>query len=143
MPIDPGALSALAADYAKGMTSIRGRRVQRLLTREFAGADHVLLMQVGADTAAVLGLSASGAAFCCTDGRGRQASILKWLHGSTEAVEAAFDLLKDSLPLLDAKALPLARLPGTDLAHLSPDSVPSEARALASRAIQALNLHTL
>ena len=77
MPIDPDALSSLASEYAKDMTSIRGRRVQRLLKREFAGADYVLLAQVGSDTAAVLGLSASGAALCATDGTGKQASVFK------------------------------------------------------------------
>jgi hypothetical protein len=61
MPIDPDTLSSFASEYAKGMTSIRGRRVQRLLKREFAGAEYVLLTQVGSGAAAVLGLSASGA----------------------------------------------------------------------------------
>jgi len=141
MPIDPGALSAVAAAYAKGMTSIRGRRVQRLLTREFAGAEQVILVQLDDAGPAVLGLSAGGAAFCRTDGRGRHASIVKWRHGSTDAVEARFDLLKDSLPLLDAKASPLARDTRRDLAHLSPSSVPSEARALAAMAIEAPSPH--
>lgn len=108
MPIDATALSLLAADYAKSMTSIRGRRVQRLLKREFGGAEYVVVVQVGAAMPAVLGLSASGVAFCATDGRGKRASVIKWLHGSTEAVEADFDLLKDSLPLLETRRLPLA-----------------------------------
>ena len=91
MPLDPTALTSLAREYAKGMTSIRGRRVQRLLTREFAGAECVFVVQLDAAGPAVLGLSASGAAYCCTDGRGKHASIVKWRHGSTEAVEARFD----------------------------------------------------
>jgi hypothetical protein len=61
MPIDPDALTSLAGGYAKGMTSIRGRRVQRLLKREFAGADYVLVLQLESGAAAVLGLSARGA----------------------------------------------------------------------------------
>lgn len=121
MPIDPDTLSSLASDYAKGMTSIRGRRVQRLLKREFAGAEHVMTVQVRSGAAAVLGLSSSGAAFCATDGRGKQASVLKWLHGSSEALETHFDLLKDSLPVLGTRSLPLGDL-----------------RALASMALQAL-----
>jgi hypothetical protein len=36
MPIHPDTLSVLASEYVTGMTSIRGRRVQRLLKREFA-----------------------------------------------------------------------------------------------------------
>src|SRR4051812_13924203 len=110
MPIDSVTLSSLASDYANGMTSIRRRRVQRLLKREFAGADYVSIVQVGSGTAAVLGLSASGAAFCATDGRGRQVSVVKWLHGSTQALETHFDLLKDSLPALATEFVPLAGL---------------------------------
>ena len=79
MPIDANALSALAAEYAKGMTSIRGRRVQRLLNREFAGAEYVLIVEVASVRSAVLGLSESGAGFVTTDGRGRHASVNKWL----------------------------------------------------------------
>ena len=143
MPLDPTALTSLAREYAKGMTSIRGRRVQRLLTREFAGAECVFVVQLDAAGPAVLGLSASGAAYCCTDGRGKHACIVKWRHGSTEAVEARFDLLKDSLPLLDAQTLPLARPMRTALARLSPSAVPSEARALAAMTIEALSSHAI
>ena len=112
MPIDANALSALAAEYAKGMTSIRGRRVQRLLNREFAGAEYVLIVELASGGSAVLGLSESGAGFVATDGRGRHASVSKWLHGSKEATEVQFDLLKDSLPVLGSRTIPLTGLPG-------------------------------
>ena len=39
MPLDPARLDSIAHAYAEGMTSIRGRRVQRLLRRELAGFD--------------------------------------------------------------------------------------------------------
>jgi hypothetical protein len=139
MPIDAAVLSSLASDYAKSMTSIRGRRVQRLLKREFAGAEHVVVVRGGAGSPAVLGLSASGAAFCATDGRGKQASVVKWLHGSAEALESGFDLLKDSLPLLSARSLPLAGPPRETLLHVSASSIPPDARPLVTMAIQALN----
>ena len=138
MPIESDTLSSLASDYAKGMTSIRGRRVQRLLKREFAGAEYVVVVQAGSGTPAVLGLSASGAAFCATDGRGKQASVVKWLHGSTQALETHFDLLKDSLPDLGTKSLPLADLRRQAPLRVSVGSVPPQARALLSMA-----LHTL
>lgn len=138
MPIDSDTLSSLASDYAKGMTSIRGRRVQRLLKREFGGAEYVLMVQVGAGTPAVLGLSAHGAAFCATDGRGQQASVVKWLHGSTEALVTHFDLLKDSLPVLDIKASPLAGLLRPARVRISAGSVPRQARALVSTALRTL-----
>jgi hypothetical protein len=125
MLIAPELLSSLASDFAKDMTSIRGRRVQRLLKREFAGAEHVLIVDGGSGTAAVLGVSASGAAFCATSGKGKQASVIKWLHGSTQALQTDFDLLKDSLPVLGTQRVPA-------------DSVPLQARALVSTALDAL-----
>ena len=136
MPHD--SLSSLASDYAKGMTSIRGRRVQRLLKREFAGAEYVLTVRVGSGTTAVLGVSASGAAFCATDGTGKQACVVKWLHGSAQGRETRFDLLKDSLPVLSTGSLPLAGLHGEGRLHVRPGSVPARAGALVSLALQAL-----
>jgi hypothetical protein len=138
MPIDPNTLAGLASDYAKRMTSIRGRRVQRLLKREFSGAEYVLRLQFGSGVAAVLGLSTSGAAFCATDGKGKEVSVIKWRHGSTEALETRFDLLKDSLPTLGGQSLPLAALRRQDgpLSHAG--SVPSRARDLLSMALKVL-----
>jgi len=138
MPVDPDALSSLASDYARGMTSIRGRRVQRLLKREFAGAEYVLTVQLSGGATAVLGLSASGAAFCATDGRGRQVSVVKWLHGSTQALEARFDLLKDSLPVLGSEALSLASLRGQVRRRVPAGAVAPGARALVSMALDAM-----
>ena len=138
MPIDPDTLSSFASGYAKDMTSIRGRRVQRLLIREYAGAEYVLLAQIGSGAAAVLGLSANGAAICATDGKGRQASVVKWSHGSTMALETDFDLYKDSLPFLSTKSLPLASLRAKVGLHLPAGSVPPEARALADKVLEVL-----
>jgi len=138
MPFDAVALSALAADYARGMTSIRGRRVQRLLKREFAGAEHVLVVPSAAGRPAVLGLSPTGAAYCCTDGRGKQARVAKWRHGSSEAVEASFDLLKDSLPSLGTRTLPLPDDARIALLHVRPTSVPAQVRPILDAATRAL-----
>jgi hypothetical protein len=119
MPIHPDALSSLASDYTKHMTSIRGRRVQRLLKREFAGADDVLVTQTSSGAIAVIGLSATGAALCVTDGTGKHASVFKWLHDGTQALETRFDLHKDSLLPLSTADVPFTelgiqvRLPGT------------------------------
>lgn len=137
MAIDPHTLSSLASHYAKGMTSIRGRRVQRLLKREFAGAEHVLMIQLGFATG-FLGLSALGAGLCVTDGKGKHASVLKWLHGSTEAVETRFDLWKDSLPVLETSTLPLADVGMPAHLRVVAGSVPPDALALAATALRAL-----
>jgi hypothetical protein len=132
-------LSSFASEYAKGMTSIRGRRVQRLLKREFAGAEYVLPALVGAGVAAVLGVSESGAAVCATDGRGRQASVVKWSFQSTTAVETQFDLYKDSLPALSTNAVPLASLRAQLHLRLpAAGALPPQARPWAARALQAL-----
>jgi hypothetical protein len=112
MPVDIDALSRLASQYARGMTSIRGRRVQRLLQREFAGADRVVIVQVGSGASAVLGLSDTGAAICLTDGRGKHASVVKWRHGATQAFEVRFDLFKDSLPVVATLSVSVADLAG-------------------------------
>ena len=138
MAIDADTLSSLASEYTKGMTSIRGRRVQRLLKREFAGAEHVLLVRADSGTPGVLGLSTSGAALCATDGRGRHASVIKWLHGSAQGIETAFDLLKDSLPALASNRLPLRGVLGNARADVSARAMAPQARALASAALAAL-----
>ena len=138
MPIELEALSSLAADYAKGMTSIRGRRVQRLLKREFVGAEYVLVVEVASRGSAVLGLSEGGAGFVATDGKGKQASVVKWLHGSKEATEVQFDLLKDSLPVLGTRVISLAGLPKRADLHITAGSVPPEASQLVSVTLQAL-----
>jgi hypothetical protein len=100
MPIDTSTLAALARTYVAAMTSIRGRRVHRLLMREFARFDHVLAVQSEDGGAALLALAADGsAALCRSDGRGAAAEIAAArLDGAT--VMTAFDLLKDSLPVV-------------------------------------------
>jgi hypothetical protein len=133
MAIDPDALSMLAGDYAKAMTSIRGRRVQRLLRREFAGADLVLLAQAASGAPAVVGVSALGAAICVTDGRGREASVLKWLHDATVVHETRFDLHKDSLPERGTNSSSLARLRALLPLRMTAESVPAHALDLLSR----------
>jgi len=138
MPINPATLAAFASEYAKGMTSIRGRRVQRLLKREFSGAEYVLLAQLGSGRATVLGLSPSGAAICATDGKGKQASVVKWVHGSTVAVETQFDLHRDSLPILSAGNLSLAALRAQARLNVPASTIPAEARPLVSKVLQVL-----
>lgn len=102
MPIRPEALAQLASDYIKPMTSIRGRRIERLIKREFAGADQVTIVTDSEDRPTVFGTSRTGAAICSRNGKGPSASVIKWRHGETEGVETRYDLLKDSLPSLSS-----------------------------------------
>lgn len=127
MPIHPDTLSSLASDYTRHMTSIRGRRVQRLLKREFAGADEVLIAPTTSGTRAVLGISSTGAALCITDGTGRHASVFKWLHDGSHALETRFDLLKDSLPALSTAHAPLSQLGTQVRLPRATDTMPAEA----------------
>ncbi|MFD2473182.1 hypothetical protein [Amycolatopsis silviterrae] len=83
------------------MTSIRGRRVHRLVTRRMAGYDHVLPAVTADGAPALLALSADGrAAFCQTDGRGPSADVVTCGPTPGVTVTSAHDLTKDSLPVL-------------------------------------------
>jgi len=136
MPITADSLSSFATEYTKRMSSIRGRRVQRLIKREFGGAEFVLLAKSSAGEEAVLGLSPSGAAICITDGKGKQACVIKWAHQTTAAYETRFDLHKDSLPTLGSDQLSLVRLRERIYLHVPAESVPPGAAALVAKVVE-------
>ena len=138
MPIATDVLSSFATEYTKRMSSIRGRRIQRLVEREFGGAEFVLLAKSSAGEEAVLGLSRVGAAICITDGKGKQACVIKWAHQTSVACETRFDLHKDSLPTLGSEQVPLARLRELIHLHVPAESVPPGAGALVAKAVEAL-----
>jgi hypothetical protein len=100
MPIDGSALDAVARAYVADMTSIRGRRVHRLLVREFRGFDHVVEAVAEGGVRVVLAVSDDGGVGVCgTDGRGSEAAVSTWPHLPGATVTALFDLTKDSLPV--------------------------------------------
>ena len=100
MPIETQTLAAVARSYVGTMTSIRGRRVHRLLMREFARFDHVLAAVAEDGTPALLALADDGsAAVCRTDGRGAAAAIAEWARLEGATVTTSYDLAKDSLPI--------------------------------------------
>lgn len=99
--MDPERLDAVARTYTAPMTSIRGRRVHRLVTRRMADYDHVLPAVTADGTPALLALSADGrAAFCHSDGRGASADLVTCGPTPGITVTSAHDLTKDSLPVL-------------------------------------------
>ena len=101
MPIARQTLAGIADTYVSTMTSIRGRRVHRILMRQFTRFDHVLPAVAEDGTAALFALSEDGrAALCRTDGRGAAADIVEWARLSGASVTTAYDLLKDSLPVV-------------------------------------------
>jgi hypothetical protein len=101
MPIDKKTLDSIARRYASTMTSIRGRRIHRLLMREFSRFDHVLPVVAEDGAVALLALTADGgAAICRTDGRGAAVDIAEWARLEGVTVTTSCDLTKDSLPIV-------------------------------------------
>jgi hypothetical protein len=99
MPIEAKTLEGIARTYVRAMTSIRGRRVLRLLMREFARFDQVLAATAEDGTPALFALAEDGsAAICRTDGRGDAAEIDTWACLANATVTTSYDLKKDSLP---------------------------------------------
>ena len=96
MPIDTKTLAAIADIDVQAMTSIRGRRVHRLLVREFTRIDHLLAAAAEDGTPALLALADDGrVALCHTDGRGAAAVIADWPRLSGATVAMSYDMLKD------------------------------------------------
>ncbi len=101
MPIEKETLDAIARTYVETMTSIRGRRVHRLLMREFSRYDHVLPAAAEDGTPALLALDEDGgAAICQTDGRGPAVVVAEWASLEGATVTISYDLTKDSLPIV-------------------------------------------
>ncbi|WP_037355184.1 hypothetical protein [Amycolatopsis orientalis] len=99
--MDAEQLDAVARAYTAPMTTIRGRRVHRLVMRGMAGYDHVLPATTADGAPALLALSADGrAAFCRSDGRGPSAALVTCGPTPGVAVTSEHDLTKDSLPVL-------------------------------------------
>jgi hypothetical protein len=99
MPIDAAKLDSIALTYAEGMTSIRGRRVQRLLRRELASFDTVRRVKGNDGGAALLARKRDGTlAFCQTTGKGPAADVVVSEGPDGPSVTTSYDLLKDSLP---------------------------------------------
>lgn len=100
MTLERTELASIAARYAEGMTSIRGRRVQRLVLRELAGYEIVLPAAPAVGGPALLAVSREhGVAVCQTDGTGPSAPLHRCGLAGWR-VTAQHDLLKDSLPVL-------------------------------------------
>jgi hypothetical protein len=130
--IDPNLLDRIALDYVGSMTSIRGRRVHRLLKREFASFDHLLTAVTSQGMPALVAVSRSGvAAVCRTDGRGKSAIIARWT-GPGDVLTTAYDLSKDSLPSLVSASKAVEDMePLTSLSIDAPAVSPIELAAIA------------
>jgi hypothetical protein len=86
MAIEEDVLDAAARAYVGTMSSIRGRRVHRLLMRELSRFDHVLPVAAEDGAPALLALGEDGrVSVCQTDGRGATVAVAEWarLEGAT------------------------------------------------------------
>jgi hypothetical protein len=102
MPIERETLDEIVRSYVGAMTSIRGRRVHRLLMREFSRFDHVLPAVAEDGTQALLALSEDGSvAVCRTDGRGEAVPVAEWSRLEGATVTTSYDLKKDSLAIVN------------------------------------------
>jgi hypothetical protein len=139
MPIAKQVLETTVRAYVDTMTSIRGRRVHRLLMREFARFDHVLPVTAEDGAPALLALGDDGSvSICRTDGRGPAAAVAAWgrLEGAT--VTVSYDLLKDSLPIVSwtiwhpsfARAAGTLTIAGADFPGTDRDRVTDALRKL-------------
>jgi hypothetical protein len=103
MPIDPARLEAVAHAYSEGMTTIRARRVQRLVRRELAGFDSVRRVKTEDGSPGLLGRKRDGTlAFTQTTGRGPAADVVVSSGPEGPSITTSYDLLKDSLPVVKA-----------------------------------------
>jgi hypothetical protein len=93
-------LEKTVREYVAKMTSIRGRRVHRLLMREFSRFDHVLPVTAQDGTPALFAVAKDGSVSVCrTDGRGAAAAVAEWARLDGATITISYDLLKDSLPI--------------------------------------------
>jgi hypothetical protein len=96
-----GSLKATARAYVAKMTSIRGRRVHRLLMRELSRFAHVLPVTAQDGTPALFAVDDDGSVRVCrTDGRGAAAAVAEWARLEGATITISYDLLKDSLPIV-------------------------------------------
>ncbi len=101
MPIERETLDGIARTYINAMTSIRSRRVHRLLMREFSRFDHVIPAIAEDGNPALLALAEDGsAAVCQTNGRGEAVTVAEWVRLEGTTVTTSYDLTKDSLPIV-------------------------------------------
>jgi hypothetical protein len=138
MPIDEALLDATARTYVEPMTSIRGRRVHRLLMRVFKRFDHVLPVTAEGGAPALLALAEDGsAAVCRSDGRGAAAAVSEWVRLEGATVTTFYDLARDSLPVVSwtishpsfAAAAGTLTLSAADLAPTERDRIADVLRA--------------
>lgn len=139
MPIKKETLDAIARTYVDTMTSIRGRRVHRLLMREVSRFDHVLRAVAEDGTPALLALAEDGsAAVCRTDGRGAAVAVAEWARLEGATVTTSYDLTKDSLPIVSwaiwhpsfVRVAGALTISATDLPHTDHSRITSVLRRL-------------
>ena len=135
MPIETQLLDAMARTYISPMTSIRGRRVHRLIMRVFSRYDVVVQAVAEDGSPVLLGMSEDGgaAALTRTTGRGPAADVDEWVQVDGPRATSSFDLTKDSLPVLRRTTSPssLAASAGALTVSSSDKTQPDQERVAA------------
>jgi hypothetical protein len=102
MPIDIAKLEKYADEYIQNMTSIRGRRIRRLIIREFGQCNEVRIIETRKKINTFFGDFENGDTIKTeTDGRGKKVEVCFTRNGNNKIEVRNYDLLKDSLPLID------------------------------------------
>jgi len=93
-------LSILLDEFTAGMTSIRGRRVKRLILREYDEMDTATI-RADANYQAIVGENVLFEKICKSDGKGKYA-IIEIVNKKLKTKEQhKYDLLHDSLKRID------------------------------------------
>ena len=91
-------LSRLADEYILGMTSIRGRRIKKLIIREYSDSDSVTI-EVKNGKKTIVSETRNEKRICSTDGKGKYVDIMIQDPNGISMIRR-FDLLHDSLKLI-------------------------------------------
>ena len=139
MPIEEATLDAAVRAYVATMPSIRGRRVHRLLMREFVRFDHVLPATAEDGARALLALGENGCVSVCqTDGRGEAVAVAGWRRLEGATVTVSYGLTRDSLPIVGwtiwhpgfDRASGTLTIAGADIPHLEHQRITNLLRTL-------------
>lgn len=88
-------------EFTNSMTSIRGRRIQKLIKREYSNLANIRLIDHSEEKVGITGEGGNLIKTCFSDGKGKYAIITTFNSESNEAVNDYFDLLHDSLKKID------------------------------------------
>jgi hypothetical protein len=100
--MDDDKLAPILDEYISKMTSIRGLRVRRLITREYSEFDNIFIKKDKTLGNAIIGENRICKKTCITDGKGKYTKIEILNKESRKTDMRYFDMLHDSLKEIPA-----------------------------------------